>query len=56
MNILLTGGAGYIGSHVALSLLDSGNDITIIDNLITGKMKNIQFFYIVYACIQGMNK
>ena len=36
MNILLTGGAGYIGSHTALSLIDSGHSVTIIDNLITG--------------------
>ena len=36
MNILLTGGAGYIGSHTALSLIDKGHSVTIIDNLITG--------------------
>ena len=35
-NILLTGGAGYIGSHVANLLLDNGYDVTIIDNLVTG--------------------
>ena len=36
MNVLLTGGAGYIGSHAALSLLDAGHDVHIIDNLSTG--------------------
>ena len=36
MNVLLTGGAGYIGSHAALSLLDSGHNVHIIDNLSTG--------------------
>ena len=35
-NILLTGGAGYIGSHVANLLIDQGYDVTIIDSLITG--------------------
>lgn len=35
-NILLTGGAGYIGSHVANLLIDQGCDVTIIDSLITG--------------------
>ena len=36
MRILLTGGAGYIGSHASLALLDSGHRVTIIDNLSTG--------------------
>ena len=36
MNFLLTGGAGYIGSHAALSLLDAGHDVHIIDDLSTG--------------------
>ena len=35
-NILLTGGAGYIGSHVAHLLLDNGYNVSIIDSLITG--------------------
>ena len=39
MNILLTGGAGYIGSHVALMLLDNNHNVTIIDNLINGNKK-----------------
>ena len=41
MKILLTGGAGYIGSHVALNLLDEGHEVTIIDNLITGNRELI---------------
>ena len=41
MKILLTGGAGYIGSHVSLALLDSGHDVTILDNLSTGNKKII---------------
>jgi len=36
-SVLLTGGAGYIGSNVANFLLDKGLKVTIIDNLITGK-------------------
>ena len=36
MNVFLTGGAGYIGSHAALSLLDSGHKVHIVDNLSTG--------------------
>jgi UDP-glucose 4-epimerase len=39
MNILLTGGAGYIGSHTALALIDKGHGVTIVDNLVTGDKK-----------------
>ena len=38
-NFLLTGGAGYIGSHVAHMLIDEGYKVTIIDSLITGSEK-----------------
>ena len=41
MNILVTGGAGYIGSHTALSLIGNGHSVTVIDNLITGTKKLI---------------
>ncbi len=41
LKILLTGGAGFIGSHVADKLLKSGHEVTIIDNLITGKRSNL---------------
>ena len=40
MKILITGGAGYIGSHVCNMLLDSGFEVTVIDSLITGN-KNL---------------
>ena len=36
MNILLTGGAGYIGSHTANVFLDNGYRVAIIDNLVNG--------------------
>ena len=47
MKILLTGGAGYIGSHVLLSILNDNHDVYVIDNLSTGNKnlipKNIKF-------------
>jgi UDP-glucose 4-epimerase len=41
MNILVIGGAGYIGSHVTLELLDRGYDCTVYDNLSSGLRENI---------------
>ena len=37
--ILVTGGAGYIGSHVCHLLIDQGHEVTCIDSLITGNKK-----------------
>ncbi|HET9363765.1 MAG TPA: GDP-mannose 4,6-dehydratase [Candidatus Angelobacter sp.] len=42
MNILITGGAGFIGSHLAEQLLASNHRVTIIDDLSTGSIHNIQ--------------
>jgi len=36
MSILITGGAGYIGSHMAINLLDAGEQVVVLDNLSTG--------------------
>ena len=41
LNILITGGAGYIGSHTANTFLDNGHSVTIIDSLINGYSKLI---------------
>ncbi|MCY3572606.1 MAG: GDP-mannose 4,6-dehydratase [Chloroflexi bacterium] len=42
MRALITGGAGFIGSHLAERLLRQGYQVTIIDNLSTGRLENIQ--------------
>ncbi len=42
MNILLTGGAGYIGSHTAVELLNDDHHITIVDNLSNSSIKAIE--------------
>ena len=36
MSVLVTGGAGYIGSHMVLALHDAGRDVVVVDNLSTG--------------------
>jgi UDP-glucose 4-epimerase len=41
MNILIIGGAGYIGSHVARELLDRGHRVTVYDNLSSGLRRNL---------------
>ena len=41
MNVLLTGGAGYIGSHICNSLIDNGFKVSTIDNLSTGNVNLI---------------
>ncbi len=41
MHFLVTGGAGFIGSHLVQHLLDKDHSVTIIDNLHTGKLENI---------------
>jgi len=41
MKILVTGGAGFIGSHIAEYLVQRGDDVTVLDNLNTGKKKNL---------------
>lgn len=39
--VLITGGSGFIGSHLAEELLSQGHDVTILDNLSTGRLENV---------------
>ena len=43
MKILITGGAGFIGSHLVEGLLSNENEILIFDNCLTGKKENLEF-------------
>jgi len=43
MNILVTGGAGFIGSHLCDCLVDTKNQVTIIDDLSTGNLSNLSY-------------
>jgi len=40
-SILVTGGAGFIGSHIVDRLLTDGFEVTVIDNLTTGRLENV---------------
>jgi len=42
LRVLITGGAGFIGSHLSESFLEDGHQVLAIDNLLTGNEKNIQ--------------
>ncbi len=40
-SVLVTGGAGFIGSHLVPRLLELGHSVTVLDNLSTGKLENL---------------
>ena len=42
MRILITGGAGFIGSHLAEALLEDRHEVFILDDLSTGSIDNIE--------------
>jgi len=42
--VIVTGGAGFIGSHLARKLVGEGREVTILDDLSTGKLKNVEGF------------
>ena len=58
-SVLITGGAGFIGSHLAESLLNQGSEVFIIDNLSTGSVKNIEhlqsnpYFHCVFDSVMN---
>lgn len=53
MKVLITGGAGFIGSHLVERLLDSGAAVRILDNLTTGKRENLPAGINRYEFVHG---
>lgn len=45
MKILITGGAGFIGSHLCDALLAEGHQVTVVDNFILGKKENVEHLF-----------
>ena len=45
MRILITGGAGFLGSHLTDRFLAEGHEVIVLDNLITGSMDNIRHHF-----------
>jgi len=45
MKYLVTGGAGFIGSHIAQTLLEQGQFVRVLDNFSTGKRENIEMLF-----------
>ena len=41
MSVLVTGGAGYIGSHTVIELLENGYDVVVVDNLSNSKEESL---------------
>ena len=59
MKILITGGAGFIGSHIVDRLIEEGHEVVVVDNLVTGKKKNINKkagFYKADICSSKLEK
>lgn len=52
-NILITGGAGFIGSHLAKRLISEGHEVSIIDNLSTGSLTNLDEIADSVRFVQG---
>lgn len=52
-NYLVTGGAGFIGSHLATKLVEQGHNVRVLDNLCTGSLKNLAHIDGRYEFLEG---
>lgn len=61
MRILITGGAGFIGSHLADAYLAEGHEVAVLDNLVSGKLENlssamVRFFQVDITDREGVRQ
>jgi UDP-glucose 4-epimerase len=56
MRVLVTGGAGYIGSHTCVELLEAGHEVFVVDNLCNGHVAALERVRLITNCyLQFMN-
>ena len=53
MRVLITGGAGFIGSHLADHYVAKGDHVTILDNFSTGSKENLEIFSFCGVTVEG---
>ena len=53
MKVLITGGAGFIGSHLSECFQNSGDEVTILDNFSTGSKSNLELFNFSGSVVEG---
>ena len=53
MRVFITGGAGFIGSHLCDAFVTRGDEVTILDNISTGSKKNVAHLNGIVKIIEG---
>jgi len=54
--VLITGGAGYIGSHTILCLIEAGYDVTVVDNLVNSNEESLRRVTELTGCLPESNR